>query len=128
MRAWSALPLLLTLAACSQKPSEQPVTYLDLDCGKPFDAQVAAITAQPKLVPAGTVGSEPYSYYSSADGSVSYLVTRKGSPAHPAIMIQRAHNGVHTSGCAYGNKKAYDELLAYLESLKTWTRSGGAKK
>lgn len=128
MRRWAACAVLLALAACSQKPVEAPVTYLDLDCAKAFDAQVAAITAQPKLVPAGTVGSEPYSYYSSADGSVSYLVTRKGSPAHPAIMIQRAHNGVHTSGCAYGNQKAYDELLAYLESLKTWTRSGGARK
>ena len=118
----------LALAACSSKPADVPVTYLDLDCAKPFDAQVATITAQPKLVPAGTVGSEPYSYYSSADGSVSYLVTRKGSPAHPAIMIQRARNGVHTSGCAYGSKKAYDELLAYLESLKTWTRKGGTSK
>ena len=43
-------------------------------------------------------------------------------------MIHLAHYGVHTSGCAFGSKKAYDELLAYLESLKTWTRSGGAKK
>lgn len=127
MRVWSALPLLLTLAACSQKPSEQRTTYADLDCAQPFDAQVAAIVAQPKLVPAGNVGSEPYSYYSAADGSVSYLVTRKGSPAHPAIMIQRAHNGVVTTGCAYGDKRAYDELLAYLESLKTWTRNGGTK-
>ena len=88
----------------------------------------AAITAQPHLVPAGTVGAEPYSYYSAADGSASYLITRPGSPAHPAIMIQRVRNGVHTTGCAYGDKKAYDELLAYLESLKTWTRTGGTKK
>ena len=126
MRLRSALPLLLTLAACAPK-TEPVTTYLDLDCAKPFDAQVAAITAQPRLVPAGTVGAEPYSYYSAADGSVSYLITRKGSPSHPAIMIQRAHNGVHTSGCAYGNQKAYDELLAYLESLKTWTRTGGTQ-
>jgi hypothetical protein len=115
----------LALCACSERPADAPVAYLDLDCGKPFDAQVAAITAQPKLVPAGNVGSEPYSYYSAADGSVSYLITRKGSPAHPAIMIQRAQGGVHTTGCAYGSKRAYDELLAYLESLKTWTRKGG---
>ncbi len=128
MRPWSALTLLLTLAACSRPPAEQAVTYLDLDCARPFDAQVAAITAQKQLVPAGVVGSEPYLYYSSADGRTSYLITRPGSPAHPAIMIQRAHNGVHTTGCRYGSQKAYDELLAYLESLKTWTRGARAKK
>jgi hypothetical protein len=122
-----ALLAALALCACSGKPVEAPVTYLDVDCTQPFDAQVAAITAQPKLVPAGNVGSEPYSYYSAADGSVSYLITRKGSPAYPAIMIQRAQGGVHTSGCAYGSKKAYDELLTYLESLKTWTRKGHPK-
>jgi len=120
--------LLLTLAACSPKATEQPVAYLDLDCAKPFDAQVAAIIAQPQLVPAGTVGSEPYSYYSSTDGRTSYLITRPGSPAHPAIMIQRAHNGVHTTGCRYGSQQGYEQLLAYLESLKTWTRTGGEKK
>jgi len=128
VRLWAALPLALTLAACSQKAAEQDVTYLDLDCAKPFKDQVAAITAQPHLVPAGTVGAEPYSYYSSADGRTSYLITRPGSPAHPAIMIQRAANGITTTGCRYGSQKAYDELLAYLESLKTWTRTGGAKK
>ena len=74
MGRWSALPLLLLLAACSQKPADAPVAYLELDCAQPFDAQVAAITAQPKLVPAGNVGAEPYSYYSSADGSVSFLL------------------------------------------------------
>jgi hypothetical protein len=119
---WAVPALLLTLAACSQKPAEQDLTYLDPDCAKPFDEQVAAIIAQPGLVPAGVVGSEPYSYYSSTDGHISYLITRKGSPAHPAIMIQKAGQGVTTSGCAYGSKKGYDQLLAYLESLKTWTR------
>ena len=126
MRAWVALLAALAVAACSQKADpEAPVAYMDLDCARPFDEQVAAIKAQPKLVPAGEVGAEPYSYYSSADGKVSYLVTRPGSPAHPAIMIQRARAKVHTTGCAYGSKRGYDELLAYLESLKTWTRKGG---
>jgi len=100
---------------------------MDLNCTQPFDAQVAAITAQKELVPAGVVGSEPYLYYSSADGRTSYLITRKGSPAHPAIMIQRARNGVTTDGCAYGSQRAFDELKAYLESLKTWTRTGAKK-
>lgn len=117
----------VALAGCSQKTVEQPVAYLQPDCAAPFDAQVAAITAQPNLVPAGNVGAEPYSYYSSTDGSVSYLITRRGSPAHPAIMIQRARNGVTTDGCAWGSKPAYEELKAYLESLKSWTRKVGTK-
>lgn len=120
----AAIVPVLMLSACTRKPQEAPVAYLQPDCAQPFDAQVAAIIAQPRLVPAGNVGAEPYSYYSSADGSVSYLITRKGSPAYPAIMIQRAHNGVTTDGCAWGSKRAYDELKAYLESLKTWTRKG----
>ena len=119
---------MLALAACSQKAEDRPPSYMDLDCSKPFDAQVAAITAQPRLVPAGVVGSEPYAYYSSVDGHVSYLVTRPGSPAHPAIMIQRAVGGVTTTGCAYGDRKAYDALLASMDSLKTWTRTGGTPK
>jgi hypothetical protein len=114
----------LALAACSDRPADGPVAYIDPDCSQPFEAEVARITAQPRLVPAGTVGAEPYSYYSSADGRVSYLITRPGSPAHPAIMIQRAEGGVRTDGCAYGSQAGYDELLAYLESLKTWTRKG----
>lgn len=127
VRRWRVVAACLALAACSQKPAEQPVTYLDLDCAKPFDAQVAAITAQPQLNAAGVVGSEPYLYYSSADGRTSYLITRPGSPAHPAIMIQRARNGVHTDGCAYGSRTGFDELKAYLESLKSWTRTGAKK-
>ena len=125
MRSWAVLALLLTLGACSQTPAEAPVAYMDLDCSKPFDAQVAAIKAQPQLVPAGEVGAEPYSYYSSADGRTSYLITRPGSPAHPAIMIQRAAKGVHTTGCAYGSQRGYEQLRAYLEGLKTWTRKEG---
>jgi hypothetical protein len=122
------LCVVCALAACSDRlDPDAAVAYLDLDCARPFEEQVAAITVQPKLTPAGVVGAEPYHYYSSTDGRTSYLITREGSPAHPAIMIQRAGKGVSTSGCAYGDKKAYDELLAYLESLKTWTRQGAAK-
>lgn len=122
MRARGALLALLVLSACAPKPAEKALAYLDLDCSKPFDAQAAAIVAQPGLVDAGEVGAEPYRYFSSADGRTSYLITKPGSPAHPAIMIQKAHNGVTTTGCAYGSKRGYDQLLAYLEGLKTWTR------
>ena len=114
--------LALTLAACAA-PAEPEPTYLALDCAKPFEAQVAAIVAQPHLDAAGVVGSEPYAYYSAPDGRTSYLVTRRGSPAHPAIMMQKAKGSdVVTSGCPYGSRKGYDQLKAYLDSLKTWTR------
>ena len=125
MRRRSALAslLLLPLCACAPKTAASAgPTYTDLDCSKPFAAQAAAITAQPGLADAGEVGAEPYRYFSSADGHTSYLITRPGSPAHPAIVIQRASHGVVTTGCAYGSKKGYDQLLSYLESLKTWTR------
>jgi hypothetical protein len=103
------------------------VTYLDLDCAKPCDAQVAASHRAAGARSAGTVGSEPYSYYSAPTAGVSYLITRKGSPAHPAIMIQRARQRGPHLGCAYGSKTAYAELKTYLESLKTWTRKGGTQ-
>ena len=38
-------------------------------------------------------------------------------------MMQTASNGdVKTTGCAYGNKRGYQQLLTYLDSLKTWSR------
>ncbi len=38
-------------------------------------------------------------------------------------MMQRAGGGqVTTTGCPYGDQKGYRQLLAYLDSLKTWTR------
>ena len=46
-----------------------------------------------------------------------------GAPGHPAIMMQRAvHHDVKTTGCAYGDKAGYQALVAYLDSLKTWSR------
>jgi hypothetical protein len=94
-----------------------------LDCSQPFEAQAAAIKAQPHLVPAPHESAEPYLFYSSEDGRTSYLITEKGAPGHPAIMMQRASGGqVATSGCPYGDQKGYKQLLAYLDSLKTWTR------
>lgn len=121
MRAGWALPILFTLSACAPK-AEQQATYLDLDCARPFAEQAAAIVAQPQLTHAPEVAAEPYDYYSSTDLRTSYLITKPAAPAHPAILMQKAHEGVHDSGCAYGDKKAYAELLAYLDSLKSWRR------
>ncbi len=122
MSRGAALAVVLLTAACTPKPENTPVTYLAPDCAKPFDAQIGTLTGQPGLQAAGIVGSEPYAYWSSVDGRVSYLITREGAPAHPAIMMQTATGGVKITGCAWGDRKAYDELHAYLESLKTWTR------
>jgi hypothetical protein len=120
--AVALLAAALSLSACS-RPDEEATTYLGLDCAQPFEAQAAALTAQPKLDPAPVEPAEPYRFYSSLDGATSYLITQPSAPAHPAIMMQKAGGGtVTTTGCRYGGQKAYDELLAYLESLKHWTR------
>ena len=121
MRRWATLAL-LALAACSQE-ADKPLTYLDLDCARPFEAQVSALTAQAELVPAPQDPAEPYRYFSSGDGRVSYLITKPGAPGHPAIMMQRAKGtDVVTTGCPYGDKLGYDQLHAYLDGLKTWSR------
>jgi hypothetical protein len=122
-----ALPALLflsTLAACSPKGGDAAgPTFLNLDCQKPFAEQAKAITGQAHLVPAPRAPGEPYAFYSSEDGRTSYLVTEPGAPGHPAIMMQVAGGGdVKTTGCAYGNKRGYEQLRAYLDSLKTWSR------
>ncbi|WP_309092974.1 hypothetical protein [Phenylobacterium sp.] len=122
MRAWAGLSALLTLAACSE-PAETPVTYKGLDCAQAFEAQAAALVAQPQLVPAPKDPAEPYRFYSSADGRTSYLITEKGAPGHPAIMMQQAKGSdVVTTGCPYGDKAGYDQLHAYLDGLKHWRR------
>lgn len=119
---WAALTALLTLGACS-KPAEAPVAYLGLDCAQPFEAQAAAIRGQPHMNPAPDDPAEPYSFTSSADGRTSYLITKPGAPGHPAIMMQKVRGSdVVTTGCPYGDKKGYDQLHAYLDSLKHWTR------
>jgi hypothetical protein len=94
-----------------------------LDCGQAFEALRDRVVGQPRLVPAPKDPTQPYRFYSSDDGKTSYLITEPEAPAHPAIMIQVAKGGdVKTTGCAYGDKARYDELHAYLDSLKTWTR------
>ena len=121
-----AVPLLLILAlagACAPKPEAAAPAAMVLDCSQSFEAQAAKIAAQPHVVPAPHESAEPYLFYSTQDGRTSYLITEKGAPGHPAIMMQRASGGqVTTIGCPYGDPKGYKQLLAYLDSLKTWTR------
>ncbi|MDB5475687.1 MAG: hypothetical protein JWP49_1198 [Phenylobacterium sp.] len=115
--------LLAALAACAPKPAGHGAEALRLDCSQPFAAQAERLTAQPGLKAAPKDPAEPYRFYSSEDGATSYLITEPGAPGHPAIMMQRArHGAVATTGCPYGDRKGYDQLAAYLDSLKTWTR------
>ncbi len=123
LRAGGGLVALAILCACAPKGAAPPPAALSLDCAQPFEAQKARLTAQPNLTPAPHESAEPYRFYSTTDGRASYLITEAGAPGHPAIMMQAAKGGeVKTTGCAYGSRKGYDQLLAYLESLKTWSR------
>ena len=122
MRRTIAITLLM-LAACSPKSEATSAAPLALDCKLDFKAQAARLIAQPNLTPPSHDPGEPYTFYSTNDGHASYLITEPGAPGHPAIMMQLAAGGtVRTSGCAYGNKRGYQQLLTYLDSLKTWTR------
>jgi hypothetical protein len=113
----------LSLAACAPKAQEAPSAPAALDCGKTFDALKAEVLAQ-KLTPSPKDSAEPYRFYTSEDGKTSFLVTEPDAPAHPAVMRQQAANGqVTTTGCRYGDAAAYDQLLKYLDGLKTWRRS-----
>jgi hypothetical protein len=115
--------IVLAFAACAPREEAKAFEPLSLDCSQAFADQAKAITAQPHLVPAPHAPGEPYAFYSTDDNRVSYLITEPGAPGHPAIMMQTAANGdVKTTGCAYGDKRGYEQLRAYLDSLKTWSR------
>jgi hypothetical protein len=119
VKAGVALLLLpiLSLGACAPKP--KPAAAVALDCSQPFAALRAKITAQPGLAPAPQEPTEPYRAYSTADGHASYFITEPGAPAHPAILMQQTAGGAMTNtGCPYGDKAAYDQLMAYLTGLK----------
>lgn len=123
MKAFAALLFLLPLAACAPKTQATAPTPVKLDCRQPFDIQAAAIKAQPGLAPATHEPGEPYTFYSTTDGRVSYVVTEPGAPGHPALIRQDATAGtMKTTGCAYGDKLGYQQLQAYVESLKPSAR------
>ena len=118
-----ALLAILPICSCAPKPEVAAPSALALDCSMPFEAQSAKLTAQPHLTPAPHAPGEPYAYYSTDDGHASYLITLKGAPGYPAILMQKAAGGqVVTSGCRYGDVQGYKQLVTYLDGLKTWTR------
>jgi hypothetical protein len=111
-----ALASILVLAACAPKAAPPPVA---LDCAQDFGSLKAKIAAQPGIVAAPQEAGEPYRAYSMTGGATSYFITEPGAPAHPAILMQQAAEGrMINTGCAYGDKAAYSELMAYLTSLK----------
>ena len=121
MKALSLLALPILLGACAPE-IEPPARALALDCSLPFETLTAQVTAQ-TLTPAPEDPAEPYRFFSTPDGKASYLITKPGAPGHPAIMMQRAVGAdVVTTGCPYGDRAGYDQLHAYLDSLKTWRR------
>ena len=116
-----ALALAVLLSACA--PKAKPAEAVTLDCSQPFETLKAKIVAQPGLAPAPQEPTEPYRAYSTADGHASYFITEPGAPAHPAILMQQAANGqLKNTGCAWGDKTAYDQLMTYLTGLKAGRR------
>ena len=118
MRAACALTLVL-ISFCACAPKTQAPKALSLDCSQSFETLKAKITAQPNLKAAPEDASEPYRAYSSEDGQTSYFITQPGAPAHPAILMQQVAEGggMKNTGCAYGDKAAFDQLTVYLASL-----------
>ena len=53
---------------------------------------------------------------------VAFVLTQVGAPGHPAILKQEAvqENGrkvMKNTGCPYGDKAGFDQVMAYLQSL-----------
>jgi hypothetical protein len=118
VRARALLPplALLALAACAPKP---PPSAVQLNCQLPYETLKTQILAQPGLDAKPVEPGDPYRAYSLDDGRVSYMLTEPGAPAHPAILMQEAGGGtVKNSGCGYGDKAAYGELVRYLTGLR----------
>jgi hypothetical protein len=115
-----AVCALLPVAGCSKHVEQGiTITYTAPNCALGFEALKAKIIATPGLVQAPKDAGEPYEWFTSADQATSYVITEKGAPGHPAIIVQHAAAGRElTTGCPYGDKAGYAKVLAYVESLK----------
>jgi hypothetical protein len=128
VRALAALAL-LALAACSPRAQAPAGPTFRLDCAKGFEAQAAALAADPAIKAAPRGEGQPYRFFNAADGKTAWVVTEAGSAAHPAIVEQAAarENGalaMKNRGCAYGDRAGYDELLRYMDTLSAGRRGG----
>jgi hypothetical protein len=121
VRALVALSLLSALGACAPEP--EPVRQrLALDCSLSYDALSAKVLAAPGLKAAPQERGEPYRFYNVEGGGEAFVFTEEGAPGHPAILKQEAmqENGakvIKNTGCAYGDKAGFDQVMAYLEGL-----------
>lgn len=119
------MALCLALAACAPK-SEPPAPprSLVLDCAQGFDALSARIASAPDVKAAPRTPGEPYVFYNALDGTASYVVTEAGAPGHPAILKQETvrdaagAKAMKNTGCPFGDPKGYEQLQAYLVSLR----------
>lgn len=113
-----SLAAVLALAACSPR-TEAPAALPLLNCERGFDTLAAEIAASPSLKQAPKEPGEPYRFYSAIAGGTSYVVTEPGAPGHPAILKQESVGGqMQDSGCPYGEKAGYEQVQAYLKSLR----------
>ncbi len=104
------------LSACAPPP-QPALAPFRLDCGLGYQTLARQIAVLPDIQLAKAPG-EPYHYYNSADGQTSYVVTLPGGAGHPAIIQQRStEQGMVDTGCAFGDRVGYNQLLAYLKSL-----------
>ena len=116
-----ALIPLLALQACAPEPppARQKLT---LDCSLPYETLAARVLAQPGLKPAPQERGEPYRFYNMQGGGEAFVLTQAGAPGHPAIFKQEAvqeggRKVMKNTGCAYGDKAGFDQVMAYLEGL-----------
>lgn len=120
MRARALIPL-LALAACA--PAEPPPPpKLQLDCALPYEVLAAKIMAHPGLVQQPAEKGEPYRFYTVPDAGEAFVFTEPGAPGHPAILKQEVvreggQARMRNTGCPYGDRTGFAEVLAYLESM-----------
>jgi hypothetical protein len=126
----AALPVLaVALAACAPEKAPPPARTVALNCARPFADLAREIAALPGVKPAEASG-EPYVYYNTEGGQVSYVVTDPKAPAHPAILMQQVTNeggrrAMRTTGCAYGDRAAFEQLTSYLQGLGEAAKGSG---
>ena len=118
-----ALIPLIALQACAPEPPPAR-QKLVLDCSLPYETLAARVLAQPGLKPAPQERGEPYRFYNMEGGGEAFVLTHPGAPGHPAVFKQEAaqENGrkvMNNTGCAYGDKAGFDQVMTYLESLSS---------
>ncbi len=125
MRAQALFAILLASQACAPaEPPPAPSSAFQLDCSRTYEELSGQVLALSDLKPAPPSPGEPYRYYATPDGTLAFVFTERGAPGHPAIIRQVAARKdgatvMENTGCPYGDRKGFDELMAYLGGLDT---------